>query len=608
MIIGTAGHIDHGKSALVTALTGKPVDRLAEERRRGITIDLNFAPLEFEGLPPAGIIDVPGHEDFIRTMVAGASGIDLALLVIDLAEGPRPQTEEHLAILEQLRVPRGIPVFTKADLVEPDWIELVTADFGRRLADSPVSWLPPSVVSSVTGAGIAELRERLRDFVSGSSVSRRPDVFRMPIDRAFSVAGIGTIVTGTTWGGTVAIGDQVTVVPGGRAARVRSIEAYGHPRERAEPGVRTALGLVGVERADVGRGQYVVTGDWEESTALDVEVELLPSAPAALVSRTRVRVHLGTAEVLARVQPRGPLPPGGRALCRLVLEGPVIARGGDRIVLRSYSPVRTIGGGRVVDPLPPRRAGWPEALVSLTPAAWISALAERRRFGIESPSLSQLVGPAAAAAVRAAGLVAVAERWIPNAVLESASRGVVELVKAHHKTTPSDPGLSLETVRQAIGAPPGVVEHVVDELVRRGAVRLASGLLAVSGFKPRVIGGEDGVERLVAQVEAAGLEVPTALELADRLGLPTVAGLVRRALDAGSIVAVDRDRVASPAALARLRETLAEIGSRGDISPADVRERLGLSRKYLIPLLEWADRQGVTRRVGDVRVLVQTGR
>lgn len=607
MIIGTAGHIDHGKSALVTALTGKAVDRLAEEKRRGITIDLNFAPLEFEGLPPAGIIDVPGHEDFVRTMVAGASGVDLALLVVDLVEGPRPQTEEHLTILEQLRVQEGIPVFTKADLVDPDWAELVVADFSTRLAGSAVSWLEPAVVSAVTGSGIAGLRNRLRDAVRGQAEKSRGDVFRMPIDRAFSVAGIGTIVTGTCWSGTVAAGDQVRLVPGRRQARVRSIEAYGRPREVAEPGVRTALGLVGVERVETGRGMYVVTGDWEESMAVDAEIELIPAA-APLVPRSRVRIHLGTAEVLARVQPREPLTPGGRGLARLVLDQPVVARGGDRFVLRSYSPVKTIGGGRILDPLPPHRGDWPQGLGSLTPTEWVGALAHRRRFGIEARSLSQLVGPGGPALARTAALIPVADRWVPEAVLGRIAAGVVELVKTHHKSVPTDAGLSLETVRQAIGAPGGIVEHVVGDLERRGAVRAKAGLVAVSGFARRMVGGEEGLQRLVAAVEAAGLEAPSADELAAGLGLPSAGALVRRAIEAGSILAVDRDRVASPAALARFRETLAAIGARGDISPAAVREHLGLSRKYLIPLLEWADRQGVTRRVGDVRVLIQTGR
>jgi len=235
VIIGTAGHIDHGKSALVTALTGCAMDRLAEERRRGITIDLNFAPLRFEGLPPAGIVDVPGHEDFVRTMVAGASGIDLVLLVIDAAQGPQPQTWEHLAIVEQLRIPHGIPVITKADLADPEWVELVTADVMSRLERSPVSFEAPAIVSAVTGQGIAELRERLRARVEAYPSRTVADAFRMPIDRVFSLAGVGTVVTGTPWSGALRVGDQVRLLPAGLEARVRSLEAYGEGIASAAP-------------------------------------------------------------------------------------------------------------------------------------------------------------------------------------------------------------------------------------------------------------------------------------------------------------------------------------------------------------------------------------
>ncbi|HEX7023598.1 MAG TPA: selenocysteine-specific translation elongation factor, partial [Gemmatimonadales bacterium] len=294
MIIGTAGHIDHGKSALVTALTGRAVDRLAEERRRGITIDLNFAPLELPGLPPAGIVDVPGHEDFVRTMVAGASGIDLVLLVVDASQGPQPQTWEHLAIVEQLRIPHGIPVITKADLADPDWIELITEELGSRLAVSPVSFEPPVVVSAVSGQGIEALRERLRVRLQGPAAAPVEDGFRMPIDRAFSLAGVGTVVTGTPWSGRLRIGDTVRILPGaGREGRVRSLEAYGHPRSEAGPGARTAVGLAGVERADIARGDVLVAGDlpWRATTALDVALELLPGAPP-VKRRLRVRLHL----------------------------------------------------------------------------------------------------------------------------------------------------------------------------------------------------------------------------------------------------------------------------------------------------------------------------
>jgi selenocysteine-specific elongation factor len=289
VIIGTAGHIDHGKSALVTALTGKPMDRLAEERRREITIELNFAPLDLGHGRVAGMVDVPGHEDFIRTMVAGASGIDLALLVVAADEGIMPQTEEHLTILEQLRVPAGLSVITKTDLVDADWLQLVTTELSERLAGSPIPFEAPVTVSARTGMGIEVLRDRLRSQAAALAVSHVPDAFRMPVDRIFSVAGVGTVVTGTSWSGRLRIGDDVVILPSGIHGRVRSLESYGHAVERSLPRARTAVGIAGVERSALARGDVLVTEDlaWRTTSVLDVEISLVAGAPKPLTSRTR---------------------------------------------------------------------------------------------------------------------------------------------------------------------------------------------------------------------------------------------------------------------------------------------------------------------------------
>jgi selenocysteine-specific elongation factor len=612
MIIGTAGHIDHGKSALVTALTGRSVDRLAEEKRRGITIELNFAPLLFPGLPPAGIVDVPGHEDFVRTMVAGATGIDLVLLVVDLVEGPRPQTEEHLTIVEQLRIERGIPVFTKVDLVDPDWAELVVAELEARLARSPVAFEPAAIVSSVTGQGIPELAARLEKHVAAGHQGRTDDWLRLPIDRAFSVAGVGTVVTGTTWSGTVRPGDSVRLLPLDQTARVRSVESYGEERAAAAPGTRTALGLVGVERAALERGHVAVGADeaWSPSTALDVEIELV--AGHALAARSRVRVHLGTAEVLARVHPRAPLGAGGRGLARLALEEPLVARGGDRFVLRSYSPVATIGGGRVIDPVPPRRAPWPEGIGDADSAARLRALAERRGHGIEAPLLPLVTGlppREAESLARRAKLVAVAERWVPPAVLEAIAAEAMAAVERHHRTEPTQPGISRETLRRALDRYPApLVDATVATLERDKRLVHHEGVVARAGFRPASVGGAGAVDQLIDLIVAARYEPPDTAELARALAVPTVAPLIKVAVERGAIAAVERDRFYSRDTLDRFVDLLQSLGAAGEITPARVRESINASRKFLIPLLEWADRQGVTRRQGDSRVLVRNGR
>ncbi len=609
MIIGTAGHIDHGKSALVGALTGHAMDRLAEERRRGITIDLNFAPLRFEGLEPAGIVDVPGHEDFVRTMVAGASGIDLVLLVVDAAQGPQPQTWEHLAIVEQLRIPRGIPVITKAELADPEWLELVLAEVTARLATSPVAFEPAMVVSAVTGQGIAELGARLREAVSRPGRPDRPDGFRMPIDRAFSIAGVGTVITGTPWTGTVRIGDAVTILPAGLTARVRSLEAYGSAVPVGHPGARTAVGLVGVDRSAVGRGDTLVGPEpwWQPTSAVDVAIELLPDSPP-LKKRVRVRLHLGTAEVLGRVYPRGEILPGGSGVARMTLESPVVARGADRFVLRSYSPVVTIGGGRILDPLPPRRAAWPESLTSADPGDRILALVTRRPGGATIADLPLLLGlPESlgkAAAESRKDLSIAGGLLISRGVTIAMRQAAMAQVEAFHRREPAERGLSLETLRRGLKGPPAVADGVLEGLVRRGELALADGLVSTPGFVPRLASGEALLERAITALDRAGLEPPTVTELEHELGGSDLLTGLRFAAQQGRVVAVERDRYFSTNALSIFRDIIRELAAVQPVTPPMVRERLGLSRKFLIPLLEWSDRTGVTRRVGDTRVLL----
>jgi selenocysteine-specific elongation factor len=609
MIIGTAGHIDHGKSTLVTALTGRSVDRLEEERRRGITIDLNFAPFDLPDLTTIGVIDVPGHEDLIRTMVAGATGIDLVLLVIDLVEGPRPQTEEHLAIVEQLRIPRGIPVFTKVDLVVQEWAAMVIAETMKRLESSPVRFEPPAVVSAVTGTGIAELRSRIEALAAAAVTRREDDWFRMPIDRVFTIAGTGTVVTGTTWSGRVKAGDSVRILPGDRTARIRTIEAYGRPSEAALPATRTALGLSGMDRSTVARGDVIVTGQWESSTGFDAVVELL-THEQPLRPRTRVRVHHGTSAVLGRIGPVDPAAPGKPTISRVFLEAPLALRGGDRFVLRALTPVRTIGGGWVVDPLPPRRSP-PDGLLEDDAARRIARLVARRAFGVAGEALPQISGfvPAVVArATAAAGLVRIADRVVAPDCLTGLKTLLEGLIRKHQSAAPTEPGISLETLRQQSGAPFEVTEHTLGLMVRNGALRTRDGYVSTTDYVPSVAGGEAAVTAVVGLLTRVGLEAATADEIATAVGVSPIGPALRRAVDQGLVQAVDRDRYATRASLDAFKTALVELGEGGEITPAAVRARLGLSRKYLIPLLEWADRQGVTRRVGDIRVLVKSGR
>ncbi|HEV7365737.1 MAG TPA: selenocysteine-specific translation elongation factor, partial [Gemmatimonadales bacterium] len=541
MIIGTAGHIDHGKSTLVTALTGKPMDRLLEERRREITIELNFAPLDLGAGRLAGVVDVPGHEDFVRTMVAGASGIDLALLVIAGDEGIMPQTVEHLVILERLGVAAGIPVITKADLVDPDWLQLVMMEVAEQLQASPIAFDAPLAVSARTGAGMDTLRERLREHAANIAQRSRADGFRLPIDRVFSLPGVGTVVTGTVWSGSLRTGDAVVALPSGQRGRVRSLESFGRAVDRSEPGARTAVGVGGMERAGVTRGEVLVSEElpWTATRAVDVEIGLQPGA-APLRSRSRVRLLLGTAEVMARVSPRTPLEPGGTGMARLSLESPLVTRAEDRFVLRSYSPVTTIGGGRILDPWPPRRgSAWPPGLASADPAARFRSMMERRAGGVRSSSLPILLGlPASGAteiARREPTVRLLHDLWVATAAVEQIGTRALALLRDYHRQHPSDPGMPLETLRHALNAPAEIVEAALQDFARAGRLRLREGLVVLAGFVPRVAGGDAEIDRVVRILTEAHLSPPSVGELEQSTGRGDLLAMLRLAAARGQV-------------------------------------------------------------------------
>ena len=615
-VIGTAGHIDHGKTALVKALTGVDTDRWEEEKRRGITIDLGFAPLPLPGGIQASVVDVPGHEGFVKNMLAGATGIDVALLVIAADEGVMPQTEEHLAIVELLGLRRGIPVLTKRDLVDDEWLGLMRTEVTARLARSSIRWTEPIAVSSMTGEGMDDLRAEL------SAVSRQPstriadDLFRLPIDRVFAVAGAGTVVTGSTWSGTLASGDSVRLLPLDREVRVRSIEVHGSSAERALPGRRTALALVGVDKEELDRGAVAVVGTgWAPTETIDVALEILPSAHKAIGARTRIRVHLGTAEVLARVAQVRSIAPGEKGMARLLLEKPLVARGGDRFVIRSFSPVTTIGGGTILDPFPPKRprvaerglsVGQPagERVARLVEEAGLTGLAVAAipvRIGVEPKDVERAIAAAGKGVLRA-GEMLVARRAI-GAEIER----LVGVVAAHHDAHPLDPGLSLQALRAAVVASPAVLDLLVDHGVKKQAFELVEGGAAVRrpGWNAalRANAGEAG-GRITRRLAEARWQVPTVAELEREFSDPSVPALLAHLAREGAVERVDQQRYAAKPALDEFRRAIESmLQELGSATPAQFRDRLGLTRKYLIPLLEWADRRGITSRQGDSRVL-----
>ena len=618
-VIGTAGHIDHGKTALVKALTGVDTDRWEEEKRRGITIDLGFAPLPLGDAIQASVVDVPGHEGFVRNMLAGATGIDVALLVIAADEGLMPQTEEYLAIVELLGVRRGIPVITKRDLADSEWLALVRSEVSARLSASRVRWDESIATSVVTGEGLPELRDALRR-VAGDLVERpADDLFRLPIDRVFAVAGAGTVVTGSTWSGSVAVGDAVRLLPLGREARVRSIEIHGETAGRAAPGRRTALALVGVDKSELARGHVAVTGSgWDATRLLDVAAELLPTARKPLASRTRVRVHLGTAEVLARAIQTAAIAPGQRGLARLVLETPLVARGGDRFVLRSFSPVTTIGGGVVLDPFPPARTRLRRRRVAVEqgPAARLGVFAvEAGLMGLATDSLAVRLGVSPGRVTRViaeAGdaVLTSADIVVDRQAVVAAAGRLAEVVRRYHEEHPLDPGMSLQALRAAVGtpAPPSAVTDAVLAFgVKSGEVEVAGSVARRPRWHPALDArATDAGEKLARRLADARWQVPTVAELEREFPGSPVRALLSHFARTGTAEPIDAERFAAKGALAEFRAALeAALAELGSATPAALRDRLGLTRKYLIPLLEWADRRGVTRRAGDARVLAR---
>jgi selenocysteine-specific elongation factor len=611
-VVGTAGHIDHGKTALVKALTGVDTDRWEEEKRRGITIDLGFAPLPLPGGIQASVVDVPGHEAFVKNMLAGATGIDVALLIIAADEGIMPQTEEHLAIVELLGVRRGIPVLTKRDLVDDEWLALVRTEVAARLECSRIPWRAPIAVSALKSEGLDDLRKALVEVVEDLRARPADDLFRLPIDRVFALPGAGTVVTGSTWSGSVAVGASVRLLPLDREVRVRSIQVHSQETEQAGPGRRTALALVGVDKDEIDRGQVAVTGTgWAPTSTLDVALELLPTAKKPLAVRTRIRVHLGTAEVLGRVSQVRAIAPQETSVARLLLERPLVARGGDHFVIRSFSPVTTIGGGVVLDPYPPKRPRVSERGLALgqLPAERLARFVEEAGLtGLRTGDIAVRVGvlPSDVATTIAdvgKGILSVGDVLVARRAIAGEVDRLAAVVAAHHDQHPLDAGLSLQALRAAVHAPAPVLDLLVEHGVKKQAWELAEGgaVARVPGWKPQV--GDAG-GRLAQRLAEARWQLPTVSELQREFSDPSVPALLAHLAREGSVERVDQERYALKQALEEFRraveETLHELGA---ATPAQFRDRLGLTRKYLIPLLEWADRRGITSRKGDTRVL-----
>ena len=614
LVLGTAGHIDHGKTSLVGALTGVDTDRLAEEKRRGITIELGFARYEPEPGCTFGVVDVPGHEGFVKTMVAGATGMDVVLLVVAADEGVMPQTREHLAIVRLLGVAEIVVALTKADLAEDEWLDLVREEVEDLLADTPYQGATVVPTSAETGAGLDDLARALARSGARARLRASGDLFRLPVDRVFAVEGAGTVVTGTLWSGALTRGESVRMLPRDEQARVRTVQVHGEQVERAAAGQRTAVALTGVavRRGKVARGDVLVSDpSWTPALMLTVAMTALPGTGWRLEAGQRVRVHLATVEVMARVAlfDAPEIAPGGSAPAQLRLEAPVVARSGDRFVVRSYSPVTTIAGGVVLEPAPPKRKrlsqGERAALSALARGgsrAVQGAVALAGWAGLAEDALCVQAGwtatPRAASVGGASKLNGI---LFDDAIVAKGEDLVLAAVEAHHEQSPLDVGAPLEVLRRALpaGADLRLAAALVDRLVVAERLVVEGKAARLPEFEAVLSPDEEALAARIADLlDKAGLQGPTTEELsalvsdhprtAPVLGFMAGRGCVRLLGDAYWTASVSLAQAAA--------RTVAELGGQGGLGPADFRRALPVTRKHLIPILAHFDQTGVTIR------------
>lgn len=610
MIVGTAGHIDHGKTTLVRALTGVDTDRLPEEKRRGITIELGFAPLQLEGVGTVGLVDVPGHEGFVRTMLAGATGVDVGLLVIAADEGVMPQTREHLAILSLLAVRACVVALTKCDAVDDDWRALVRDDVRALLETTPFASAPIVETSATTLHGIESLKATLRETLQSLPERDADDLFRLPIDRAFTVKGTGSVVTGTVWSGASSLDTPLRLFPANRPVRARTLQAHGRQLSVIRSGMRAAVALAGVDLSELSRGATLVQeGGWEATRTLRADVALLDSIERPLRPREWVRLHLGTMEVGARVVAQGGALEAHQVRgARIVLDEPIIARALDRFVLRRTSPMQTIGGGVITDPLPPRRRAkpWPVSLAAAD--RLVRMAAESLADGVDLRQLPVRLGvrPHDVDSIcRNSALTLIEGRVYLRDFIDKSVLTAVSRVSQYHQDHPLDERVPLSGLRAAMGLTSTLTDHVMEIAQREGLLEVASGGARATGWKPTVSStAQVAIEGVATRLEAAAFEPPSVSELRAELGANDPVPFLRILEREGRVVQVETDRFYSATAFNDLVRRLREGMVPGRVySPSELRELLGTSRKYLIPFLEFCDRHRITERREQGRVL-----
>ncbi|MGE4552524.1 MAG: selenocysteine-specific translation elongation factor [Desulfovibrionaceae bacterium] len=629
IVMGTAGHIDHGKTSLIKAITGIDCDRLAEEKERGITIELGFAFMDLPGGQRLGIVDVPGHEKFVKNMVSGAAGIDFVLLVVAADEGVMPQTREHVEICRLLGIRHGLVALTKADMVDPELLDMAVDDVRGYLAGSFLEDAPLVACSSRTGQGLDELRAAIAAVAGRVTPRRESGVFRLPVDRAFVMKGFGTVVTGTCIAGSIKVGEAVTVYPSGAEARVRGLQSHGSEYEEAGAGRRMAVNLAGVDLHQVERGDTLARpGTLFPETAWDVELICLASSPRSLKHRREVHVHHGSREVLARLHflEREELKPGETAPCQIRFQEPLAGMFGDRVVVRAFSPLRTVAGGVVLSPFflrtkrfSPAAAGLAALAGAEPPDLAVAQLARRGAAGLDLPRLgaalhldakqTRKVMDALCSAGRAFLTDRDGVRFHDAALVASLEAGLTEHLANYHRRYPMRPGMPRGELVSAWGKglDPGLAHFVLQRTLRRNVTALEGDAVRLVGHQVSLAADESALKTAILEAHAeAGRTPPNLKDVLERSGVTekAAAPVLRHLQEAGLLVKVNEGLWYHAPALEEVRELMRGFfAEREELSAPDFKALTGLSRKYIIALLEYFDRERFTVRVGDVRRL-----
>jgi selenocysteine-specific elongation factor len=622
-IIGTAGHVDHGKTVLINKLTGINTDRLKEEQERGISIELGFAPFKLDDGSMVGVVDVPGHEKFIHNMLAGIGGIDLVLLVVDVNEGVMPQTREHLQILQLLQIPKGILVLTKCDLAEEDWIDIVEEEVRETLAGTFLAKAPCCRVSAIRGDGIDALKQTIQEILAQLPPRDEDGPTRLPIDRHFTISGFGTVVTGTLLSGRIKIGDTVEVLPPTETVRVREVQVHGHKADVACAGQRVALNLAGLERSNLMRGAVVATpGFFTMTERFDARLNLLPEAPRPLKFRDPVHLHMGTAKVTARVAllDRDEMQPGESVLAQFHLDSPLVAHRQDRFIIRSYSPMTTIGGGQIIDPAPAKHKRFrPDVMLALKElesgegSFIVQKLAElgcvkqkdlEQTSGLGRERIAALLESLAATEQ----ICRIGDQWVTIETARAWQRVLVEAVGNYHRDHPLQPGIRHATLKGALPTKvaPKAFDQLLAGLVTDGQLEQRGEWVACPSFTPRPT---DEQAELLHKLEKvyldAGVEAKGRVDMLALAGTPEfqVESLLAFLFANGTLVRLNDDSYMHQQAYRQAVAALkAHFAGKQTLTLAEFRDLIGSARKQTQAILELFDSLKYTMRKGDERV------